>query len=748
VALTLSGKNDSNEEAHVANLRPRARIVRTIGDQLISGPEAALIELVKNAFDADSPFVRITIKPPGSLQDGRQAGEIVVADNGHGMTAAELVDKWFEPATTDKVLRRTSPRGRQMLGAKGVGRFATARLGRFLHLTCSSSTGGGALEVSTIEVDWQDFESNKYLDQVDIPVHTRAGVASESSGVTLRISTLRDPWVKSQLTGLIHELRRLASPQGARESGFRIFLDLSGFSVESHGFDGQSLVTGVFGSVHEVDDADEAPDPTEIRPFNLGDVFHYRVQGAFDENGAFLGRFINQRAEGQVREVSIDAPAIAEDEQKCGPVTVEINIYDREGDAVVELFRTLGLNELGRLDARRILDENIGIGIYRGGFRIRPYGDPESDWLELERMRVQNPSRKLGLNQVFGIVTIGDEQKSGLVERSSREGLEHNGSFERLKRLLAGVMAHVEQQRVDFREMVGLSRRPEGTTDGIRSQASLQATTRAVASLPQQFRQKVERALKQERTALKSQIDELEGYQLKLSAQSSLGLVVSQMLHDGRRYLGDINTRSKELADGAPRLMEQSAFGQHFRSVFGKNAKSVYDSAAQLTKLFRALDPLASRKRGRPKTLDPMAVVERCIPFFGDAIAAAGVTVERRAPSDIPKVTVYEADLMAAVLNIIDNAVHWLAASSAKSRVLRIEATSSKKWVRIRISNNGPLIDPLFQKNLFNPGFTLKPEGSGLGLAIAREAMKASKGNVVFDEEADETTFVVSMQRT
>jgi hypothetical protein len=92
-------KNDLKEDVHVANLRPRARIVRTIGDQLISGPEAALIELVKNAFDADSPFVRITITPPGSLQEGRQAGEIIVTDNGHGMTAAELVDKWFEPAT-------------------------------------------------------------------------------------------------------------------------------------------------------------------------------------------------------------------------------------------------------------------------------------------------------------------------------------------------------------------------------------------------------------------------------------------------------------------------------------------------------------------------------------------------------------------------------------------------------------------------------------------------------------------------
>lgn len=732
----------------MAKLRPRARIVRTIGDQLISGPEAALIELVKNAYDADSPSVHITIQPPGSVHEGRKPGEILVVDRGHGMTGAELVEKWFEPATTDKVVRRFSPAARRMLGAKGVGRFATARLGRHLELTCASALDGAPLEVSSITVDWNAFESSKYLDEVDIAVLARPGTAGEVPGVTLKITDLRDPWTRSQLERLIHELRRLASPKEATESGFKIYLDISGFTSDGHGFDGQALVAGVFAAVKEASEDDEELDPTEIRPFSLTNVYHYRVEGEFDNDGAFIGKFFNQRADGQTREVRIEAPAIGEDEQSCGPLTVGLNIYDREGDAVVDLFRRLGLGSIGRLDARKVLDENIGVGIYRGGFRIRPYGDAESDWLELERMRVQNPSRKLGLNQVFGVVAIADEVESGLVERSSREGLEHNGSFERLKRLLANLMASVEQLRLDFREMVGLSRRQEGDTEGIRNQANLQATSRAVALLPQQYREKVERALKQERKALKSQIEDLEGYQHKLAAQSSLGLVVSQMLHDGRRFLGDINTRSKELADGAPRLQEQSDFGKLFRASFGKNANSIHDSAVHLTKLFRALDPLASRKRGRPKTLDPMEVVDRCMLLFRDTIAAAGVKVEKKVPDGLPKVVVYEADLMAAVLNIVDNAVHWLATSPTKPRTLSLVAHSSKKFVRIAVSNNGPVIDAMFQKNLFSPGFTLKPDGSGLGLAIAREAMRASKGSVVYDEAADETTFVVAMQRT
>ena len=76
----------------MATLRPRARIIRTIGDQLISGPEAALIELVKNAYDADSPFALIKIAP----QNG-DTGIISLADEGHGMSEQDVIEKWFEP---------------------------------------------------------------------------------------------------------------------------------------------------------------------------------------------------------------------------------------------------------------------------------------------------------------------------------------------------------------------------------------------------------------------------------------------------------------------------------------------------------------------------------------------------------------------------------------------------------------------------------------------------------------------------
>ena len=86
--------NDTSENK--LQFKPKARIIRTIGDQLISGPEAAVIELVKNAYDADANFVEIKFTPP--LQPGE--GRISVTDDGHGMSLDDIRLKWVEPEQT------------------------------------------------------------------------------------------------------------------------------------------------------------------------------------------------------------------------------------------------------------------------------------------------------------------------------------------------------------------------------------------------------------------------------------------------------------------------------------------------------------------------------------------------------------------------------------------------------------------------------------------------------------------------
>jgi histidine kinase/DNA gyrase B/HSP90-like ATPase len=223
------------------SFKPRARIIRTIGDQLISGPEAAVIELVKNAHDADASFARVTFIPPLEGENGK----IIVEDDGHGMTFSDIQEKWMEPATTDKLERGMSPKGRPMLGSKGIGRFAAAKLGNNLEvLTTAVDPATGAIQTTRIPVlDWSKFETTKYLSEIEFPVETL--VSDRPTGTLLIITNLRDKWTEDGLTRLHREMRRLISPvDSPDEQKFRIYLNLSPCTKETCGFDGSAIVHG------------------------------------------------------------------------------------------------------------------------------------------------------------------------------------------------------------------------------------------------------------------------------------------------------------------------------------------------------------------------------------------------------------------------------------------------------------------------------------------------------------------------
>lgn len=215
--------------------RPKARIIRTIGDQLISGPEAAVIELVKNAYDADAHRVVVKFYPPLV----RGAGRITVSDDGHGMTLADIQEKWMEPATSSKLTTRRSPElKRVMMGSKGIGRFAAAKLGGRLGLNSITERQGERQEVLIPEIDWSIFNGDTYLADIAIDYFTQC--ADQPTGTELEITELSEDWSEAKMVRLLLELRKLVSPLQDKsvDDSFEIFLDLSECTQVTVGFDG------------------------------------------------------------------------------------------------------------------------------------------------------------------------------------------------------------------------------------------------------------------------------------------------------------------------------------------------------------------------------------------------------------------------------------------------------------------------------------------------------------------------------
>ena len=208
----------------VHKIRPAGRLVLTIGRDLIQDVHAAVVELVKNAYDADSPDVRIQFRK--HRRDN--SCSIVIEDHGHGMTRDAVINNWMVPSTRDKLERRFSPSGRVMQGRKGVGRYAASVLGTDLYLETVTPDG----EKTEVYIDWQVFEDSAFLDDVDILVETSQ--TSDQPGTRLTISGDERniaEWTDRQFRKLRFELRKLKSPVGTdlTKDDFKIYLSVVGF---------------------------------------------------------------------------------------------------------------------------------------------------------------------------------------------------------------------------------------------------------------------------------------------------------------------------------------------------------------------------------------------------------------------------------------------------------------------------------------------------------------------------------------
>src|SRR4051812_21712198 len=128
------------------------------------------------------------------------------------MDVTTLLGRWMEPAASTKVGkgRQTTPRGRRVLGEKGVGRFAADKLARFLEVL--SRCPGRADEVHAT-IDWDQYDTDAVLlSQILNRWDVRKAQEVEPHGTLLRMTGLRGEWSERMFRRLCIRLSRLLSP--------------------------------------------------------------------------------------------------------------------------------------------------------------------------------------------------------------------------------------------------------------------------------------------------------------------------------------------------------------------------------------------------------------------------------------------------------------------------------------------------------------------------------------------------------
>lgn len=209
----------SSDHGH-ARMKPRARLIALLGEELISDEPVALVELVKNSYDADATCVRIKFEGADPMAPDR----IVIEDDGVGMSLDTVLHSWFEPGTVSKKRDSRSDSGRPYQGAKGIGRFASARLGDTLLMETQSHSEEGV----SVLLSWGRFTDDAYLEDVELDYSTGT-VSGLSQGTRLTVEGVgADVWNEQSYRKVHSRLSRLISPFDD-VSGFRIELEIPAF---------------------------------------------------------------------------------------------------------------------------------------------------------------------------------------------------------------------------------------------------------------------------------------------------------------------------------------------------------------------------------------------------------------------------------------------------------------------------------------------------------------------------------------
>ncbi|SEB00829.1 Histidine kinase-, DNA gyrase B-, and HSP90-like ATPase [Flavobacterium gillisiae] len=407
------------------HFKTNVQLKSIIGKDLINDDNIAILELVKNSFDADAKQVKIKYFNLKQNDDKKVetfsdfTSRLIIQDDGIGMDITDIRDKWLNIAYSEKKSNKTQHK-RRMAGAKGVGRFSCDRLGEYLNLYSKTANDDKYFKLS---IDWKKFEiedENKEIQSIPLKYETLTpkefqdlGFIRFEHGVLLEIIKLRSTWAYSILdkngnitnwdankfVDLKKYLEKLINPNQAFESNdFGVFIDSPEFINENNSLNDNSKFIG----------------KVENRIFEHLDFKTTSIETKITNNGNELYTELKDKGETifWIREKNPFYPSITNS---------KATIYYLSPYAKSFFTKQTGIRSV----------DYGSIFLFINGFRVPPYGEFGNDWLGIDQRKAQGHSRYIGLRELVGQIEILDEENDFQIV-SSREGIVKNDSFKTL----------------------------------------------------------------------------------------------------------------------------------------------------------------------------------------------------------------------------------------------------------------------------------------------------------------------------
>ena len=736
-----------------------ARATILLGREGVSKADGAIVELIKNTYDADADICFMCID--------EEHDRIYIFDNGTGMDSKIIEDCWMLIGTANKRENYESKKKRIKSGEKGIGRFALDRLGCDCVMYTKMAEAAHTIRWHT---DWSEFEeTDKNLNEMEADIDVVGGTLDQylpealtknikafvdeknetrenkievfNNGTVFVISKLRDQWNKTSVNRLFDNLQTLLPPReqedfslcvmGALDFDYQeIRNDISeecdyNMRAEFDGTDFEITLRRNEWDLHKI--------PSEVFGRKEFQDYPYRKS--------------DFEAQSYTKKVTIQELLKTQDEdlirkvRKLGAFSFNYNFMKLTlRDDTKETFF---YKEISRKRGQW-LKEYGGIKIYRDNFFVRPYGVPGTDtfdWLGLDARRAKNPAAishpgggwHVRNDQSQGTILISRVQNGVLLDKSSREGIIENEYFSILKNVIIALISVFERDRAYIGRALKVYSDEVNEIERAKEEGQKSAEKFKVLgkneSLEYKDAEKMARAIEiyeEEREELLTELQQMRSL-------ATNGLITSTVAHDLKGIKAilvarvdslkkEIDRKNEELIKRQLQdLKKNDAFLKSWLSVVtnqsrkDKRTRSKYNIYNMFTDIVNVLDPILSRKN---------------VNVFIDA---NDKTVERK---------LFKSDFESILYNLIINSIEAFGRLASQKRNIKIFLKSDPEKIVISYSDNGPGLSDMFENpyEIFNYGTTSKVDqdgniiGTGMGMYIVSSTLREYDATPVVTE--------------
>lgn len=739
------------------NFESDAHLVNILGEQLIGSEKVGILELVKNSIDASASYCKVRFEKVPKLPSidfkhycfSELAGPvIIIEDDGVGMDRETIEKGWLRPASTLKTdiknrLREEKENaeksgnigaylsivdqlkkehgGRIPLGEKGVGRFATNRLGTNLIIRTKTVD---SQEELVLRINWDDFEitngRSKNLNSIGVeltkePLSRDYGTKGSGTQIIIFGGRKDFEFDEEKIKDINKSIMRLNSPNprpNISNPSFHAFIEcpqiedletkeiyedfVPNFSLEAL-VDGDGIVSDYslkFVSPPSVPLPDEQWEETDY-DLRTSDYSYWK-----DEHNGLLRK------------------------PTCGSFYIHLDAWYR-----VKPW----LDGPDQKDMLEYLSDYGGISIYRDNVIIFPAeSGTKNDWLGLSQRNIKQGFR-ISYYNMIGNIELDQSENIDLIDKTNREGLIENQAYKDLSRLVEAVVQNILEVKY-------ISKRDEYTnlTKGItRDPKKLGEATKASSEIidglyehysieedPWKILRKLGDSVQERRAGLvnlsesiknlKKSVEIIEGVQDKLTEQAGFGLAAAVSIHE-------LNKIATNFYSGITELINA---GKDYQGFQLEDLRSTSDS---LRSELKRLGPLRTIRNERPREFKLSQTINYAFETFKSKLAKNNIETDISIGNDIVVYARYST-LCQVLVNLFDNSVYWLSFMPENSRCIYIKVDSEKRLVVFGDSGKG--IDSAIRPYLFEAGYSMKIPPSGLGLYICKSYMTAMKGAI------------------